>query len=235
MLESDRNAVFAAQTENVRALEQAWKHINKAINAAYSSGDTSSSEIHTKLLAQVYCAFAEAVFSKVIHTPNGLDLDEIAQVKAKGKKNIVEAWKKCVELSLRRVQGRSSGHVANTRQKIEALIDSFVLDPGLLRNKIAHGQWRVALNTHNTKVNPDLTSKIRSISVVDLYRQKEAFQSLFRIVEDIIESPNKAHHRDYWVHITQFEASQMEMAEWTVEKKIAALKAKKARVQRKQA
>ena len=115
MLESDRNAVFAAQTENVRALEQAWKHINKAINAAYSSGDTSSSEIHTKLLAQVYCAFAEAVFSKVIHTPNGLDLDEIAQVKAKGKKNIVEAWKKCVELSLRRVQGRSSGHVANTR------------------------------------------------------------------------------------------------------------------------
>ncbi len=64
MLESDRNAVFAAQTENVRALEQAWKHINKAINAAYSSGDTSSSEIHTKLLAQVYCAFAEAVFSK---------------------------------------------------------------------------------------------------------------------------------------------------------------------------
>ena len=125
--------MFAAQTENVRALEQAWKHINKAINAAYSSGDTSSSEIHTKLLAQVYCAFAEAVFSKVIHTPNGLDLDEIAQVKAKGKKNIVEAWKKCVELSLRRVQGRSSGHVANTRQKIEALIDSFVLDPSLLR------------------------------------------------------------------------------------------------------
>ncbi|ROQ23272.1 hypothetical protein [Gallaecimonas pentaromativorans] len=227
MLEQDRLDVFAAQTENVRALEQAWKHINKTINAAYSSGDNSTAEIHTKLLAQVYCAFAEAVFSKVIHTPDGLTLDEISQVKSRGRKNIVDAWKKCVELSLQKVQGKSSGHVANTRQKIDSLIDHYIYDPSLLRNKIAHGQWKVALNSNNTKVNSALTTKVQAISVVDLYRHKEAFQSLFRIVEDIIESPNKAHHRDYWSHITEFEKSQRKMASWTIEKKIAALKAKK--------
>ncbi len=229
MLESDRLDVFAAQTENVRALEQAWKHINKTINAAYSNGEYSTAEIHTKLLAQVYCAFAEAVFSKVIHTPEGLTLDEISQVKSKGKRNIGEAWKKCVELSLRKVQGKSSGHVANTRQKIESLIDKYIYDPSLLRNKIAHGQWKVALNTHNTKINVSLTSKVQGITVVDLYRHKGAFQSLFRIVEDIIESPNKAHHRDYWSHITQFEESQSKMENWTLENKIASLKAKKER------
>lgn len=229
MLEQDRLDVFAAQTENVRALEQAWKHINKTINAAYSSGDNSTAEIHTKLLAQVYCAFAEAVFSKVIHTPDGLTLNEISQVKSRGKKNIVEAWKTCVELSLQKVQGENSGHVANTRQKIESLIDQYVYDPSLLRNKIAHGQWKVALNSNNSKVNQTLTTKIQAINVVDLYRHKEAFQSLFRIVEDIIESPNKAHHRDYWSHITQFEETQRSMAHWTVEKKITSLKAKKER------
>ncbi|QQM63538.1 hypothetical protein JG479_12460 [Pseudoalteromonas sp. LC2018020214] len=229
MLEQERLEVFAAQTENVRALEQAWKHINKTINAAYSSGDNSTAEIHTKLLAQVYCAFAEAVFSKVIHTPDGLTLDEISQVKSRGKKNIVDAWKKCVELSLQKVEGKSSGHVANTRKKIELLIDHYIYDPSLLRNKIAHGQWKVALNSNNTKVNSALTIKIQAISVVDLYRHKEAFQSLFRIVEDIIESPNKAHHRDYWSHITEFEESQCKMASWTIENKIASLKAKKER------
>lgn len=232
MLEQDRLDVFAAQTENVRALEQAWKHINKTINAAYSSGDNSTAEIHTNLLAQVYCAFAEAVFSKVIHTPDGLTLDEISQVKSRGKRNIVDAWKKCVELSLQKVQGKSSGHVANTRQKIESLIDLYIYDPSLLRNKIAHGQWKVALNSNNTKVNSTLTSKIQAISVVDLYRHKEAFQSLFRIVEDIIESPNKAHHRDYWCHITQFEESQRKMAHWTIEKKISSLRAKKEHFKR---
>jgi hypothetical protein len=229
MLETDRDDVFAAQTENVRALEQAWKHVNKTINAAYSNGDTSTAEIHTKLLAQVYCAFAEAVFSKVIHTPNGLTLDEIAQVKSKGKQNIVRAWKKCVELSLRNVQGKGSGHIANTQKKIIALIDTYVYDPSLLRNKIAHGQWKVALNSNNTKVNSDITSRVQSITVVELYRYKKAFQSLFRIVEDIIESPNKAHHRDYWVHITDFEKTQKKMAPWTIENKVIALKEKRER------
>lgn len=233
MQESDRLDVFNAQTENVRALEQAWKHINKTINSAYSSGEISTAEIHTKLLAQVYCAFAEAVFSKVIHTPNGLTLDEISQVKSKGSSNIVEAWKKCVELSLRKVQGKTSGHIANTRRKIESLIDSYIYDPSLLRNKIAHGQWKVALNSHNTKINHTLTSRIQSITVVDLYRLKAAFQSLFRIVEDIIESPNKAHHRDYWQHITKFEESQKEMASWTLANKIISLKQKKERAKTK--
>jgi hypothetical protein len=233
MQESDRLDVFNAQTENVRALEQAWKHINKTINSAYSSGEISTAEIHTKLLAQVYCAFSEAVFSKVIHTPNGLTLDEIAQVKSKGNSNIVEAWKKCVELSLRKVQGKASGHIANTRQKIESLIDSYIYDPSLLRNKIAHGQWKVALNSHNTKINQCLTNKIQSITVVDLYRLKAAFQSLFRIIEDIIESPNKAHHRDYWQHITKFEESQKEMASWTLANKITSLKQKKQRAKTK--
>jgi len=229
MLEEDRNEIFVAQTENVRALEQAWKHINKTINSAYSSGDAITAEIHTKLLAQVYCAFSEAVFSKLIHTPDGLTLDEIAQIKRKGKKNIVEAWKKCVELALYKVDGQANGSIANTRLRIINLINTYVYDPSLLRNKIAHGQWVTALNSNNTKINSDITSRILSITVVDLYRYRSAFQSLFRIVEDIIESPNKAHHRDYWVHITQFEESQLKMAAWTVENKVRDLKAKKER------
>jgi len=227
MTNTDIENLFAAQTENVQALEQAWKHINKAINSAYSNDQKSTAEIQTRLLAQVYCAFAEAVFSKLIHTPNAFITSEIAQIKAKGKRNIVDAWKKCVELALQKVQGKSSGHVANTNKKILSLIDAYVYDPSLLRNKIAHGQWKVALNSNNTKVNSELTTKMQSINVVDLYRSKEAFQSLFRIVEDIIESPNKAHHRDYWIHITDFEVSQIKMASWTLSNKIDALKKKK--------
>ena len=127
------------------------------------------------------------------------------------------------------MQGKNSGHVPNTQKKIFALIDKYIFDPSLLRNKIAHGQWRVALNSDNTKVNADFTAKINSINVIDLYRYKAAFHSLFRIVEDIIESPNKAHHRDYWIHITEFETTQHEMALWSVEKKVKALKKKRAR------
>ncbi|BEN66667.1 hypothetical protein SMKC072_44890 [Serratia marcescens] len=233
MQESDRNNIFAAQTKNVRALEQAWKHINKSINAAYSCGDNSSAEIHTKLLAQVYCAYAESVFSKVIHTPNGLSINDINQIKNKGKKNIVDAWKKCVELSLKKVQGKNSSHIPNATLKINGLVDAYIFDPSLLRNKIAHGQWIVALNRDNTNIHAELTSKIQGISVIDLYQQKAAFKSLSCILEDIIKSPNKTHRRDYWIHITQFEKSQRDMASWTIENKISALRAKKSHAKRK--
>jgi molybdenum cofactor biosynthesis enzyme MoaA len=119
--------------------------------------------------------------------------------------------------------------VANTHRKIIRLIDIYVYDPSILRNKIAHGQWKIALNSNNTKVNPAITSRVQSITIVDLYRYKKAFQSLFRIVEDIIESPNKAHHRDYWVHITNFEETQKKMGHWTIENKVNALKEKRQR------
>ncbi|WP_447722945.1 hypothetical protein [Edwardsiella tarda] len=233
MQESDRNNIFAAQTKNVRALEQAWKHINKSINAAYSCGDISSAEIHTKLLAQVYCAYAEAVFSKVIHTPDGLCINDINQIKTKSRKNIVEAWKKCVELSLKRIQVENGSHVPDVKLKINEFIDAYIFDPSLIRNKIAHGQWIVALNTNNTNVNAELTAKIKSISVIDLYQKKAAFKSLSCILEDIIKSPNKAHHRDYGGYVTEFETSQRKMASWTIEKKITALKSKKSHSSRK--
>ena len=228
MEDNEIASLFMAQTTNVRALEQAWSHINKTINAAYSNGDVASAEIHTKLLAQIYCAFAEAVFSKLIHTPGGLTESEIAQIKSRGKSNVVSGWKKCVELSLRKVEGQSSGHVANTKKKINELIDLYIYDPSLLRNKIAHGQWKVALNKNNTRVNARLTEQLQEIDVVKLYRFKKAFQSLYRIVEDIIESPNKAHHRDYWCHIVQFEQTQTKMSNWTLERKIEGLRKKKS-------
>ena len=53
-----------------------------------------------------------------------------------------------------------------------------------------------------------------------------ALQRLAAIVEDIVESPNRAHHRDYWVHLDRFEQEQQEMAKWTLAGKQAQLKEK---------
>jgi hypothetical protein len=47
-------------------------------------------------------------------------------------------------------------------------------------------------------------------------------------LEDIIESPNKAHHRDYWDHLDNFESDQHKMAAWSLSKKIEQLRAKAA-------
>lgn len=226
-------AVFQAQTENVRELETAWKHVNRQINALILQKNPKGVEATTKLLALIYCALAEAIFSKLIHTPYGLELAEIEQVKAESNSDGVKAgWIKCAELAMRRVGGAKSNHRPNVLQKIRSLIGEFIFDPSLIRNKLAHGQWSVALNRENTAVNADITNSIREHSVVELYRRKHALEKLASILEDIIESPNRAHFRDYRSHLDVLENKQKELAEWTFERKVDGLLNKKARAPR---
>ena len=233
MQEQQRIDVFRAQTRNVQELERSWKHINRQLNALLTTKNDVAVHIHTKILALVYCAFAEALFSKILHTPKGLALDEIQQVKeATRARGVKEGWIKCVELAMRSVQGAKGNHGPNVRQRLERLINSFIYDPSLLRNKLAHGQWCIALNRDNDAINAAVTSELTDLDVVELYRKKAALQNLATILEDIIESPNKAHPRDYWVHLDKFEREQDEMARWSLADKIAQLQAKAAFAQR---
>ena len=114
------------------------------------------------------------------------------------------------------------------------MIEQFIFDPSLVRNKLAHGQWSVALNRDNTAINSEITKEIEDHTVVELYRRKHALEKLAVILEDIIESPNKTHHRDYWTHLTDFEEKQKLLAGWTFEKKVAQLFEKKSHARRDQ-
>lgn len=229
MQEQQRVDVFRAQTKNVQELERSWRHINRQLNALLLTRNDAAVDVNTKILALVYCALAEALFSKILHTPKGLTLDEIQQVKAATKVGgVKDGWVKCVELAMRSVQGAKGSHGHNVRQRLQRLIDKFIFDPSLLRNKLAHGQWCIALNRDNDAVNTQLTSELAVLDVVEIYRRKSALQRLAAILEDIIESPNKAHHRDYWNHLDKFESDQQEMAAWSLIKKIEQLRAKAA-------
>lgn len=233
MNEQQRAAVFQAQTTNVRELERAWAHLNRQINALILARNETSVEISTKLLALIYCALAESLFSKLIHTPHGLMLAEIEQVKSTNNAmGVKSGWLKCAELAMKRVEGAKSNHGHNVLKKLSAMIEKYIFDPSLLRNKLAHGQWTVALNRDNTAVNAEITTEINAHTVVELYRRKDALEKLAAILEDIIESPNKAHHRDYWTHLTKFETRQAELAGWTFEKKVEQLFAKKSHMTR---
>lgn len=227
--QTQRLAIFQAQTRNVRELKKAWAHVNRQINSSLLRNDRAAVAVQTKLLALIYCALAEALFSKMIHTPHGLALDEIGQIKSANNQAGVRAgWIKCAQLAVRGVEAKRSSHVPNVLQKLSSLIEALVFDPSLLRNKLAHGQWSVALNRDNTAVNANLTREIEDCTVIHLYRRVHALEHLSAIIEDLIESPNRAHPRDYWLHLTELEDKDREISAWTMEQKIERLRRKRA-------
>ena len=175
----------------------------------------------------VFCAWAECNFSKLIHTPHGFELNEIDQIKTKAKNDIVAGWLKCLEIGLKRVlTSPKSNYIPNIRKSVERIIASYVHEPRLLRNKIAHGQWCIALNRDNDGVNNDLTNQIAEIDVVKLCKWKAAYQSLSNIIEILIESPDRAFHRDYWQEIVKIEEYLKNTETWTLKEKIQQLKHK---------
>lgn len=223
--------VFQAQTSNLRSLEQGWKHIKRGIHRDLLANNNTSVELQTKLLALVYCAWCEATFSKLIHTPHSFELDEIRQIKAAGERgSIVTAWEKCVALALRKVQSRNGNYVPNVKQELHRLIKTYIEAPSQLRNKVAHGQWQVALNSKSTAHNPELTDSLAKLDLVKLDLLKEGCTGLCLIVEALIESPEKAFPRDYWALLCQVKERLANASQFTIKQKLQLLKKKRSLV-----
>lgn len=225
--------VFQAQVRNIKELDAAWRQIKKTINIGLVQDKLDSARIHTKTLALVYCAWSEAVLSKLIHTPHGFELNEIEQIKTAQKASIVAAWKKCIELASVKVGSRGGSYVPNIRQHVNRLVSTYIEEPSLVRNKVAHGQWVVALNRENTDANINISQQVNDLNVVQLDTWREAFLGLAEIIEAMIESPDRAFHRDYWPIVTRIEAHLEKTASYSLETKIALLKAKAARAPNK--
>ncbi len=219
--------IFKAQTQNVREILKTWTHLQRSINREFLGNNLTSASLHTRLLTLVFCSWSEASFSKLIHTPHGLELEEIAQIKALAKGNIIDGWNKCLELGLGRVaKTPKSNYIPNIRQDVGRIISKYVQEPRILRNKIAHGQWKIALNRENDNTNQELTDQISNITVVSLNIWKIAHQGLSNIIEVLIESPDRAFHRDYWHEVAKAQSHLKETEKWSLEEKIRKLKEK---------
>ncbi|QOF95004.1 hypothetical protein IFJ82_14460 [Novacetimonas hansenii] len=222
-------AIYQAQVKNVRSLQIALRQINRLINASLRSNNTTQVEHLTKIYALMFCTWAEANFLKVVHTPHGLELDELEQVIASKRNNIVSGWKKAIELGIRHLDASRGNFRPNARKKLEELVDSHVFDPSVLRNKLAHGQWVIALNRNNDAVNSELTAMIGAIDIVRIMGWLEVHRLLAELVETLLESPKKAFIRDWYQYVVKL-GDKMESAELrTLANHIAILRAKDAR------
>jgi hypothetical protein len=163
--------------------------------------------------------------SAEIDTPHGLEVDEIEQIQAAKTGGIAAAWRKCVQLGLRHLDAKSGSFRPNAQQKLKEVIDRHVFDPSLLRKKLAHGQWVVALNRENDGVQNELTAKIRALDVVAISAWIEGHRLLAELVEHLIESPKKAFMRDGYQYVVDIENQILASEQRTLKEHIKRLRA----------
>ncbi|MBC7858628.1 MAG: hypothetical protein H7Z39_07560 [Burkholderiaceae bacterium] len=230
MLDNDKKLiVFQAQTRNVQELQATWRHLKRSLHRDLVAGNLTSAAALTRLLALTYCAWTETLFSKLIHTPYGFDCQEIESIKSLAKNNIVLGWGRCVELALVHVVSSSVSDISSAKKALNDLVKTYIQEPSQLRNKIAHGQIVVALNSKNDDINSKLTGEISSLDIVKLDRLRAGATGLANMIEMLIESPEKTGMKNFQKVSKEIVADLNAMSSFTMIAKIALLKTKTSR------
>ena len=177
--------------------------------------------VKTKIFSLVYSAWSEAQFVQILYTPHGFMYSEICKIKNKKDKNgISEGWKFMLELALDKVGDSQTNKDLNKRLvKLISLIKSYIEEPSVLRNKIAHGQWVNALNRENTSKNDDLTTQIENLDPIEIGKRVQIHRFLGFIVRDLVQSPKAGFHNHYWTNIVNLEQVIKQTQNWSLTSK----------------
>ena len=212
--------LYVLQSKNVRRLKQVQTNLVKDINFYLKKNNDFQVEIKSKLLALLYCTLSEAQFIQIVHTPDGFTNDEIETIKVAKKNNIEDGWITMIDLAMNKVgDWRNVTDLKTRRNFLHKIISDFVTTPSILRNKIAHGQWEFALNRENTKENKDLTINLNNLDVVTITKWFDVHQFLGLIIRDLIQSPKKGFHNNYWTNLANLEQYILTSDNWTLETK----------------
>ncbi|MCZ2474419.1 hypothetical protein G9H61_03120 [Aquirufa ecclesiirivi] len=219
MPHSDTYKFFQAYVTNVRDFLSAETEIRRTINRSLKTGKKLTASVQTKVYALLFSTYSEASFMKMILTPHGFDqpfVDEILR-----QESIQEKWLKCLELAFLKFSKQTKGsEVPNKTIGLKRIIQEFIVEPSVIRNKIAHGQLTIALNSKNTNLNPTITNQLDKLDFVTISRWFEINKQLCAIIEDLIESPDKAHYNYYYSKYQSLEAFIVKTNSWTVETKL---------------
>ena len=75
--------------------------------------------------------------------------------------------------------------------------------------------------------NPDLTVSLANLDLVKLDLLKKGCEGLCLIVEALVESPEKAFHRDYWPLLCQVKEQLATASQFTLAQKLQLLRKKR--------
>jgi hypothetical protein len=225
MTDAEIKNIHIIQSRNVRHLKKVQKNMTMDINHYLIKNDSFQVSIKTKLYSLLYSALSEAQFTQIVHTPFGFLHTEI--VKTQSERSLVDSWHLLLDLALLKVGNwETNSDLGLKRDKLKELITKFIEKPQELRNKIAHGQWLFSLNSKNTNENQVTSQRIKELNVVKISIWFEVHQYLCFIIRDLVQSPNKKFHYNYWINLTELEFFLEKSKSWTIEKRIQSLKIK---------
>ncbi len=192
-----RDDLAYVHSKNRRKVKQAITQANRSLNEAIKTNNAMLEYVNTRVLLLLYVCYLETTMDYLIDAYPA-QLPQKIRDRVAAQQSEVDRWLCLVDsMFIRRyLTGRKTsltmltmGHTAYMRYMyVRDLTNTQVRACIEMRNKLAHGQWAVALNNEGSSKNQDITSKLWTLTKKDLMLIKGVVNRYVDIMENLIAS-----------------------------------------------
>ena len=204
----NKGEIYQLMTINVkRGYYFHRKQLLRQLNRCLATNNLSAVESLTISFALMFSTWAEAQFMQVLHTPDFLQDSDIEDARAKC---IEKQWIYLLDKGFARVQ-ENQPLKDEKKHDIALIIQKNTVQASLIRNKLAHGQFQIALNREWTNKREDMTTQIAELDFVKIDYLFKIQQVIGFLIRDLVQSPGNSHHRFFEQHKAQLNKLAIEM------------------------
>ncbi len=179
--------------ENLRMLNQGVNAVKKTLREHIAANDEHRVIIFTRIFSLIVDSWTEVRLFKLVSEYNAFSDNEKKKLFSPFTK-VENKWLFALEWSFCKRFGINDPSLINSHpegikyEKIKQTIKKDLIESRLIRNRVAHGQWRVAFNKKITRVNHDITKSLKQDNILRIQFRLVLFDALAQIIQDLAVS-----------------------------------------------
>lgn len=184
---------LSLHAKNRRKVKIAIGQLERALNTAIQRKEKNTIYVHARCLIILWVALYENAMDCILHSANKITYQERRDILALPSLN--QRWLKLLEICFakyyRKPGASSFSHLSlgatnflrytTTRKILEREVAAVIE----IRNRLAHGEWYVALNSDGTDKREDLTAQIWQIGKKDVMYCEVLFNNVIMLLNEL--------------------------------------------------
>jgi hypothetical protein len=204
--------------KNRQRISRSITHINRSLNEAIRTNNHELEFINVRIIIFLYASYIECSLEYIVEF-YGSQIDLQLKNKIQNSRTHIDKWKLILDEMFKKHYLNSKiksysianlGHAAYHRyQYLLSVINNDIASIIEIRNKIAHGQWAIALNNDGNDKNQNITTKLWTLSKKDTMLVKTTTTNFLKIMNELVAS-KKAFENIFEKYTNKIEKNRQE-------------------------
>lgn len=171
-------------------LSQSITQLNRSLNKSIRNKEHEAAYVHVRCLFLLWISWLEVSMDLILHSAN--HITESERLDIKNSRREIDRWRKCIEICFKKYYLKPRQRVLNKvnlgptayyrYQELNSILEKYIEAYIEIRNRLAHGQWCIAMNSDGTGKNQRLTTELVTLSKKEILLMKSIIKNFVDLV-----------------------------------------------------